>query len=805
MDNVNSIEYNIRDLSTRSVTLFPTRAQVFRDIKNVVLKPGSNQVTIRGLSPTVDEDSIKVEGLGAAVITNISVESAPNHEIFSEVYPDSDQEEEDDVEEDDKPKPPKESLKIASLMSRQEELNDKISQNDDAVRSAQERLRILDKFTSTLHSKHVDIATHLKIYEYERARATQGMLDAKAFGRRLFEQYQELSQEIADAEALHKKATRTERKEYEKALREQEREKKRKRHRKEERTQEKQRIKSRRQLFWPKYCYTVRIELEPYHAFSPASSRRGSFSSEKEYVKASQTESGESEAPSETTCHLVLSYVTASAYWSPSYDVQLSTPKASGSLCFDAMLRNSTSETWENCKISLSTSQTMISGLDDTVPELQPWRIKLVGKNSTGDGQDIVTSREEVESRRSFKNLMKPASQPKSRAAMFGIADTNNSAQGLQAAAIGPPVGHGGGPVSSLQLQSHQTQLMLLEQQNKKRLMMARQEQNSMRPPPQQQQMMQAQLQAQAQARAQAQAQTQYPQSMPVPASGPAPTTQNVLQDFDFDTFLHGDGNEPSGGNKAAIPGIEAEPLDFQNSLVEETGFTTSYDLPGLKTLAPMPVPSKQRIARVIFPNVVFSHTLVAKYKPVAYLRARMRNTSSLTLLQGPVGLTLDGGFMGRTMLPRCSAGDFFTLSLGTDPAIKVTYPKPDVRRSTAGLFTKENSSMYVRHIQVHNTRSATGGKPVNLLLLDQIPLSEDERLRVELAVPHGLAVDGSVPAGLPARPDGTDKDWGSAKAGLNKAGEVSWMVSLNAGKAVKLALEYSVSMPVGDVAMQCT
>ena len=38
MDTVPKQEFRVRELSTRSVTLFPTRAQVVRDIKNVVLK-----------------------------------------------------------------------------------------------------------------------------------------------------------------------------------------------------------------------------------------------------------------------------------------------------------------------------------------------------------------------------------------------------------------------------------------------------------------------------------------------------------------------------------------------------------------------------------------------------------------------------------------------------------------------------------------------------------------------------------------------------------------------------------------------
>lgn len=31
-------EYRVRDLPTRSITLFPTRAQVVRDIRDVILK-----------------------------------------------------------------------------------------------------------------------------------------------------------------------------------------------------------------------------------------------------------------------------------------------------------------------------------------------------------------------------------------------------------------------------------------------------------------------------------------------------------------------------------------------------------------------------------------------------------------------------------------------------------------------------------------------------------------------------------------------------------------------------------------------
>lgn len=265
----------------------------------------------------------------------------------------------------------------------------------------------------------------------------------------------------------------------------------------------------------------------------------------------------------------------------------------------------------------------------------------------------------------------------------------------------------------------------------------------------------------------------------------------------------------------------EPEPsLDFQESAMEETGLTTTYDLPGTKTLAPSTNASKQRVARILFNNVAFSHTVVAKYRPAAFLKARLRNASKMSLLKGPVGLTLDGTFMGRSSLPRCSSGDSFTMSLGVDPTIRVSYPKPDVKRSSSGVFSKENSTAYRRSIAITNTRGAAassssstssspngggaGAKPVRLVVLDQVPVSEDDKLRVEIAHPSGLA-EGRAGVSTGAQEGGGSgaKDWGKATATLRKGGEVSWDVELHAGRGVKLDLEYEVSLPAGDVAVQ--
>jgi hypothetical protein len=174
-------------------------------------------------------------------------------------------------------------------------------------------------------------------------------------------------------------------------------------------------------------------------------------------------------------------------------------------------------------------------------------------------------------------------------------------------------------------------------------------------------------------------------------------------------------------------------------------------------------------------------------------------------VLKGQAGLALDGSFLGRITLPRCSAGDTFTLSLGVDPSIKVVYLKPDVKRSSSSVFSmsKENSGQYTRAITLANTRNKGQGKPVQVTVLDQIPISEDERLKIELLKPRSLVLDGpGVNAGEPTR-DNRDKDsWGTAQAKLKQGGEVEWAVTLNSGCSAQLGLEYLCTVPAGDEAI---
>lgn len=240
--------------------------------------------------------------------------------------------------------------------------------------------------------------------------------------------------------------------------------------------------------------------------------------------------------------------------------------------------------------------------------------------------------------------------------------------------------------------------------------------------------------------------------------------------------------------------------LDFEELTWEDHGLTTTYEIPGTRTLEPSSLTRRHKIASLPFNNLILTSIAVPKLRAAAFLRARFRNpSSSVTLLKGTAGLTLDGTFLGNTTLPRVSPCELITLPLGVDPAVHLSYAKPSVKRSTQGIFNKDQAHQFSRSIIITNTKSA----PSELLVVDQVPVSEDERLRVELVEPRGLYREGdTATCGVSAQEDkktGHKGKWGSATATVKKNGEVCFRVNLEKGGACRLPLEYEAKAPSSE------
>jgi len=784
-EDVYKQEFRIRDLTTRSVLLFPTRAQIIRDIREITLRPGANQIVIDGLAPTVDEHSIKVEGTGSATITDVTVDLLPNREVYEDIYP-SDSEEEDEEDEDESEVEQESMKNVADKIKR---LNIDLLNEQEKINSAANRLSICDNFGKSVASDRPppgDLEKLLKAYHEEREKIYGDHQAATHISENVREDLRKAEKEKAKIAKDLVKAN--EKKEKEKAKL-----KEKKMRKKAEIYKEKQRIKAERESFWAKKVYRVTINLEP-SSLTPGSSRRSSVSDGDTVVNlATSTFAEPSTAPSKTgEINLSLSYITYSASWSPRYDLSLSTTKSAGLLEYGAELKNTTSETWRDAKVVLSTSQTSFSGLSEAIPTLQPWHVRLIKNGHMNTEGALMSFHEIAAKQKEWSTTTDQAQKP--RVELFG---RDNSVQNTWAA----------------------EQANMFAQKQAKRNQQVQQVISSHSRP--------------------------MPQTFGFGASntnassgglfGSSSTNANLAQPSRRSAVLSGsarfmneeaekeESDEDMGFGCFDDGDVTPAPnsLAFEAGAWEESGMTTTYDVPGLKTLSPSNSTIKHKIAKIDFRNVIFSHIVIGKLRQVAFLKARLRNTSKITLLKGPLGLTLDGSFLGQATFPRCSAGESFSLPLGVDPAINISYPKPTVRRSQTGIFSKEDSNVFTRTVVITNTKH---NALCELTVLDQVPVSEDERLRIEITNPRGLKAGGEgVRAGTSAftapssTNSGSPKDvrasvygadgkeisnsgkWGSAVATAKKGGEVSWNVKLNPGQGVKLVLEYEATFPGGE------
>lgn len=793
-------EFRIRDLSTRSVTLFPTRAQIIRDIKEVTLHPGPNQIVIDGLAPTVNEHSIKVEGTGSATISEVTVDLLPNREVYEDIYPsDSDDDDSDDDEESEA-----EVEAMKEIDEKLKQLNVTLLQEQEKINSATNRLQICEYFGQSVASKRPessDLDTLIQTYNEERTKIFRDHETATAAAEKVKSQITKTEKEkMKLAKALVKA--------NEKAEKEKAKAKEKKLRKKAEIYKEKQRIKAERELFWPKKVYRVTINLEP-SSMTPGSSRRSSIDGDTIVNLATSDFHEPTKAPLKTgEISLSVSYITYSASWSPRYDLSLNTVKCTGTLEYGADLKNTTSETWRDAKVILSTSQTTFSGLSESIPTLQPWHVRLL---KGGRGKDsALFSQHELEAKQKEWSQSTGEATQKPRHEIFGRDSSSQDAyyveqsrrleskkeqrqvqvtslfgasQPQAAAAFGSGVQNRGG------LFGGSVQAQYYAPPERSSMAMSKKSKN-------------------------------YRSSRRDIESKEEEDESEDDEDMGFGLFDDG----------VAGPGAGPQSLTFEQGAWEETGLTTTYEA-GTKTLSPTNSTTKYKIANIHFKNIIFSHIVVGKLRQVAFLKAKLRNASQITLLKGPLGLTLDGSFLGQASFPRCSAGEIITLPLGVDPTINITYPKPTVRRSQTGIFSKEDSNVFTRSVMIVNTKHNSA---VELTVLDQIPVSEDERLKIDIVNPRGLKLGGDrVATGASASgisntvahpaPGGTVKGaakdvrasvysttdngqgasgakWGSAIASAKKGGEVAWNVKLNPGQGVKLVLEYEATFPGGEV-----
>ena len=362
------------------------------------------------MTPTCDEHSIKVDGTGAATITDLTVELVPNPEVYADIYPDENESDQDTSEESDA-ETETVTGRLKEIADETAKLENEVLQQHEIQNNVSRRLDMVDVYlTNQASSKNsINLSEVTDGYRDERAKIFAEKTSAN-------EKIREIGAKLVELAKEERRLTRESRKAKAKAAKEKAKAREKEERKRREKQEEKARIRKERIKFWPKKVFKVTISLEAPSGFTPASSRRSSIDSTVKVPEVTKSD----ELFDAAEINLSLSYITYSASWTPRYDLSLNTVTNAGTLDYSAELTNVTSETWRDAKVVLSTSQSSYQGLTDTIPTLQPWHIRLVkGDAYSGHNAALQPSYEINQAQQNRKELPPQVYQPRNE--LFGI------------------------------------------------------------------------------------------------------------------------------------------------------------------------------------------------------------------------------------------------------------------------------------------------------------------------------------------------------------------------------------------------
>jgi uncharacterized protein (TIGR02231 family) len=213
-----------------------------------------------------------------------------------------------------------------------------------------------------------------------------------------------------------------------------------------------------------------------------------------------------------------------------------------------------------------------------------------------------------------------------------------------------------------------------------------------------------------------------------------------------------------------------APPAVMEQAVLETTGFTSQYRVPGRIDL-----PSDNRQQSFLLASLEHDAELSARAVPAlfphAYLFAETGFEGEAALLPGPVTLFQDEQLVGQTRIGTLAPGAPLRLAFGVDDRIEIRHELDRDSLGREGLLRRQQRLERGYRITLNNRHD----RPLAVTVLDRVPVPRDERIKVELN-----------PAGTP--PTERDVD--------GRLGVLSWTSELPAGGTRELRFGYTVTWP---------
>jgi hypothetical protein len=205
----------------------------------------------------------------------------------------------------------------------------------------------------------------------------------------------------------------------------------------------------------------------------------------------------------------------------------------------------------------------------------------------------------------------------------------------------------------------------------------------------------------------------------------------------------------------------------FQTATLQAGVTSAAYEI-GAKVSVPSNQTRRKVTIAIIPLSGDFSYSTTPKIRPKAYYTAKVVNSTEYPLLAGPMSIFVDDNYVGGAHLQAVMPGEKFDASLGVDDGIRVERKTINKRTESTGLFTRAKKTSYDILLTVENLKKISS----TITIMDNIPISRDERIKVALDSPTGDQV----------KPDAE--------------GKLQWKLDLKAGEKRELPLRFSVEYP---------
>lgn len=177
---------------------------------------------------------------------------------------------------------------------------------------------------------------------------------------------------------------------------------------------------------------------------------------------------------------------------------------------------------------------------------------------------------------------------------------------------------------------------------------------------------------------------------------------------------------------------MRPELLDFQEDNTQS--FNEVFDIEQLHTV--LNNASAEQIieynAREI--PAVYEYHAVPKVEPAVFLLAKITDYGKYNLLSGNANIFYKDTYIGQSYIDTKTTLDTLLLSLGRDEEIVIKRVKPTDVTTAPRLFNNHKKETIAYDIIIKNNKSV----PISIEVLDQIPISKNSEIEVELDEKNG-------------------------------------------------------------------